>query len=756
MLPTANSPQDGNSNPLAGIIGAALNILPFVAPEIGIPARMALGALTTAAANGIEGKPQSLGQDIMGGISDGLMGGALGKAGGIAKGAAEDVAGGVAKDAAATGEGAIADGSQPDEFGYIANPVSETPAVEKTATTTPAVATPTVENPTNINPETSQGHVNFSQEKDGSLNVTPNTYTPTTPNEQLPQTTPAGTPAYPVDNGIATNQSTTNPVSGEAATSRYTPQQFAPQPQLSGAQSLARNEALNGMISTMQAAGMKVNNSDVNNLANTAIDLGYNDFPSMAKDSYTLTGKDQGVDNAVNNMVKQASVGDSNANPTAMDVSDVMTPGARESIVNQATRGTTGANGMGSAYTDAQRKTLQTSIQDQNVALAGAGKGGYRTLQEAVDAGDLVKSPTGGYELSSEAMKNVNPVDLLQVQRNFAQKAADAKTVGEKELFQGLANNLNDKLGQIAITKEGAQNVLTNLKESGFANSNPTQYARLQKSLQNGTISNINQLRSFTAPWVRANKAYSQATGGASIYDLAAGGRSGLSKGIMSSGTAGKLRVRAARGISNLTARPGAPTAFGSSAGGSNILNGTLGKRGGMSPVGRAAALAGILGGAGLVGNGILTANQGAQAQALLNDPTYQKTQSILSQSDALQRYLGEQGAIRSIFAPTFDSNAGQAGQEGQALLASANQNQSARQAALNLLQARSQMGQGGILGGILSLIPGTNQNAYAQQAANAGAQLNSLGVAGTAPGVMQSGSVIPSLTSMAGNVGNF
>jgi hypothetical protein len=175
-----------------------------------------------------------------------------------------------------------------------------------------------------------------------------------------------------------------------------------------------------------------------------------------------------------------------------------------------------------------------------------------------------------------------------------------------------------------------------------------------------------------------------------------------------------------------------------------------------MSPIGKAAGIAGILSALGLAGNAVATSNQSGQANAELNSPGYQQTQSILNSSNQLQRYLGQMGEIRSVFAPTFDSNAGQAGTSGQSLLAAANQNQAARTAAANLLTARGSMGQGGILGGILSLIPGTPENTYKKQAENAQAQLNALGIAGSAPTVAQSGGSIPALTSMAGNVGNF
>ena len=175
-----------------------------------------------------------------------------------------------------------------------------------------------------------------------------------------------------------------------------------------------------------------------------------------------------------------------------------------------------------------------------------------------------------------------------------------------------------------------------------------------------------------------------------------------------------------------------------------------------MSPIGKGAAVAGVLAALGLGANAVATHNQASQANAELNNPQYQQTQATLNQANQLQRYLGQMGEIRSVFAPTFDTNAASAGTTGQTLLASANQNAAANTAANNLLAARGSMGQGGVLGGILSLIPGTPENTYKRQAENAQAQLNSLGIAGSAPTVAQSGGSIPALTSMAGNVGAF
>jgi hypothetical protein len=741
--PPSSQPQQSGGSPLSGILGAALNILPFIVPEIGIPARMVLGGIASAASDAIQGKPLNIAQDALSGISDGIMGGVMG--GGKA---AADVAGAVGSDVAGTAAADTAGTAASDLAGTATNGITDNAATDVAGMYPKTGATDiATENPTNLNPEINMGHINFNSVDGNPVIDTNNAFTPepqvTNPQVESPSAQSAPPRVTPP----------IQPATGSEATSRYTPQSANANPQLSSVQQMARNEGVKGMITTMQGAGMKVDNATLNNLANQALDLGYNHFPTMARDAQTLTGRDYGVDNAVNNMVKQASIGDSAANPTTIDLNGVVNDNARNDIVNQATRGTTGRGG-GVAYTDAQRSTLSNNLQDQNVTLVGAGKNGYRSIDEAVAAGDLIKMPTGGYELTSQSIHNLNPSDVLQAQRNLSKMAQSAKTSGESDLYQMQANNLNDKLGQINITKEGAQNVLSNLQDSGFAVANPTQFAKLQQGLSDGTISNINQLRSFTAPWVKASVAYSKATGGASIFDLAAGSRGGLSKGIMNSGTAGKMRVNIAKKASELLAKPGESTAFNGGAG--NVLNKVSGGVKNMSPLAQAALIAGI-GGAGVLGvNGLATANGGAQAQAELNSPDYQKTQAILNQSNALQRYLGQQGEIRSIFAPTFDTNAGQAGTQGQAMLQAANQNQAARTAAANLLMARAQMGQGGLLGGLTSMIPGTQANAYAQQASNAQAQLNALGIAGNAPSAAQSGASIPSLGSMANAVGNF
>lgn len=728
-----------STNPLQSILPMALqiggSILGAGAGPLGSAAGSAIGTGLGELVTGQGIDAGQVGQSALFGLMPGMGGAKAAKAAKTAA-AADATEGAIAKGAAKAATTGAQEGLEA--------------GANKAASTLTGGRTPT-----NLDPETNTGHINFVNDEAGKPTIdTANTYTPQQIG-QLPQTS-GGNTGVPASNGstpVAPQSPRPQPATGSDATSRYTPQQANRSTTLSGSQQFARNEAVSGMTKTMHAAGMKVNNAEVNNLANQALDLGYNDFPTLARDAQTLTGRDYGVDNAVNNMVRQASIGDSVGNPSTIDASDIMTPDARNAFVNQATRGTTRDGAGGVAYTDAQRKVFNNAVQDQNVALAGAGANGYRSVDEAIQAGDLIKIPTGGYELTSQGMKNINPVDALQTQRNFANMAAQAKTSGESDLYQSVANALNDKLGQINITKEGAQNVLANLQESGFAQSNPTQYARLSQGLQDGTISNVNQLRSFTAPWVRASVAYSKATGGASMFDLAAGGRGAISKNIMSSGTAGKLQVKAARAASKLTAKNGSQTAFNNTtSGGGRVVSGG----GGMSPLGKIAAVAGGLGALGLGANAVGTANQANQAQAMMNDPNYQQTQELLGNSNQLQRYLGQMGEIRSVFAPTFDSNASQAGQMGQNMLAQANQQQAAQAAVANLLQSRAQMGQGGILGGVLSLVPGTSQNAYAQQAANAQAQLNSLGVAGNVPSVAQNGGSIQSLGNIANSVGAF
>ena len=140
------------------------------------------------------------------------------------------------------------------------------------------------------------------------------------------------------------------------------------------------------------------------------------------------------------------------------------------------------------------------------------------------------------------------------------------------------------------------------------------------------------------------------------------------------------------------------------------------------------------------------------RANAELNNPQYQQTQSVLNNSNPLQRYLGQMGEIRSVFAPTFDSNAGQAGTIGPIPISSLlTRTKPLEQLPLTYLLPEVQWVKVAYLVAFLSMIPGTPENTYKKQAENAQAQLNALGIAGSAPTVAQSGGSIPALTSMAG-----
>ena len=250
-------PQSSGSNPLSGILGSVLNILPFIVPEIGIPARMALGGVASAASNAIQGKSQNLGQDLQTGISDGLMGGMMGAGGkaaaDVADTAASDLADSGATDAATT---------SPTEPRFTVDPQGNVTSADN-----PGIA------PMNLDPESGQGHVNLiTNPETGTVKAdTNNTFTPPATPAETPSGTQlnlAPTPEEPV---------TITPRTGADATSRYTPQAANTTPQLSPLQQRIRNEGLAGMTTTMQGAGMKLPAGDMNNLANQALDLGYSD-----------------------------------------------------------------------------------------------------------------------------------------------------------------------------------------------------------------------------------------------------------------------------------------------------------------------------------------------------------------------------------------------------------------------------------------------------------------------------------------------
>jgi hypothetical protein len=382
-------------------------------------------------------------------------------------------------------------------------------------------------------------------------------------------------------------------------------------------------------------------------------------------------------------------------------------------------------------------------------------------------AGPVDATDTGGltHVLPSNAIKATRELQSrAQTQFQIAQgrgPAADGATqLGN--LYNKMGSDIMDRAfgttsGNAPLSDANLDNMISQVKGANFEN--PTYQQNLVSALESGKGGNMSlqDLRHLQANHVGySNAANPDEVGNLTNSLMSAGlSKSGIANAVLNSTPGAIAKAKAGQVLSKLFT-PGSGAADADAViPEAEATNTTSGGRT-MSPLGKGAAIAGVLAALGLGANAVATHNQSSNANAELNNPEYQQTQAALNQSDQLQRALGQQGEIRSVFAPTFDTNAGQAGTTGQTLLGAANQNQAANTAAANLLTARGSMGQGGILGGILSMIPGTPENTYAKQAANAQAQLNALGIAGNAPTVAQSGGSIPALTSMAGNVGNF
>lgn len=727
--PPQTSQASTSSSPLAGILGTILQLGGMVGGDaLGGPIGGAIGSgLGTGADELLTGHGLNAGQITQGALS-GLIPGVMGAKG---AGAVADVADNAAKDAtspALTGDLATTPGgTTPAATTEAGNGVPFN--VDSTGNT--VIPSDSIEQPTDIDTASGQGHVNLIQNPTGEVSAdTNNTFTPETPQAQ-PQTTPTQS----ITPKPVTPLNTTTQTSPTDTFTQVTPPANS---QLNPAQKVANSIAVNGLKQQVQEGGSRLTQAQASQVAENLMNDGYSSLGAASRDANFVTGNTGILSNGVNDHINNAE-----ANGVSLNFGDYNDM-AQKNINDAHTSG---------VLSPAQDKAANLTLNGVRDILIGP--------TEVNDTGGLV------HILPSNAIKAARELgDRAQTQFQIAQgrgPAADGATqLGN--LYNKMGSDIMDRAfgttsGNAPISDENLDNMISQIKGANFEN--PTYQQNLVGALESGKGGNMSlqDLRHMQANHVGySNAANPDEIGNLTNSLMSAGlSRSGVANAVLNSTPGAVLKAKAGQAMSKLF------TSGGSGAATTDIANdadtgATKTTSGGrtMSPIGKGAAIAGVLAALGLGADAVATHNQSSQAKAELNNPQYQQTQADLNQSNQLQRALGQQAEIRSVFAPTFDTNAGQAGTTGQTLLGAANQNQAATTAANNLLTARGSMGQGGVLGGILAMIPGTPENTYKKQAENAQAQLNALGIAGSAPTVAQSGGSIPALTSMAGNVGNF
>lgn len=738
--PQTSQATTSSGSPLAGILGTILQLGGMVGGEaLGGPAGAAIGSgLGTGAGELLGGHGLNFGQIGQGALY-GLMPGMLGAKG---AGAAANVADNAVKDATASAPALVGDlttsteGSVPAPAELSATATEPKFIVDPTGNVTsadnPGVA------PTSIDPATGQGHVNFiTNPETGSIKAdTNNTFTPSATSGETPPTTlPSVTPPVQPETSRLNTTTQTSP------TDTFTQVTPAPDSQLNPGQKVANSVALNGLKQQVQEGGSRLTQAEAGQVAQNLMNDGYSSLGAASRDANLVTGNTGILSNGVNDHINNAE-----ANGVSLNFGDYNDI-AQKNINDAHTTG---------VLSPAQEKAAGITLNGIRNIIAGP--------VDATDTGGLT------HVLPSNAIQATRVLqDRARTQFNIAQgrgPAADgARQLGN--MYNQMGSDIMDRAfgttsGNAPISDENLDNMISQVKGANFEN--PTYQQNLVSTLESGKGGNMSlqDLRHLQANHVGySNAANPDEVGNLTNSLMSAGlSKASIANAVLSSTPGAIAKAKAGQVMSKLFT-PGASGANADAADtvaddiGTGTTKTTSGGRT-MSPIGKGAAIAGVLAALGLTGNAVVTHNQASQANAELNSPEYQKTQATLNQSNQLQRALGQMGEIRSVYAPTFDTNAGQAGTTGQTLLASANQNAAANTAANNLLAARGSMGQGGILGGILSLIPGTPENTYKRQAENAQAQLNALGIAGSAPTVAQGGGSIPALTSMAGNVGNF
>jgi len=724
--PPQNSQGASSSSGLGGILDTILQLGGMVGGEaLGGPVGAAIGSgLGTGAGELLSGHGLNAGQISQGALSGIMPGMMMGKAGG----AVADVADNAVKDEAPSLAGELT-GATDDTATQPRFTVDQNGNI--TSADNPGLA------PTNVNPETGQGHVNFIKNPvTGDISAdTANTFTP----QATPAETPTETPTTPTVTSATQPQTPPlNTTTQTSPTDTFTQVTPSPEAQLNPAQKVANSITLGALKQQVQEGGSRLTQAEANQVAQNLMNDGYSSLGAASRDANLVTGDTGILSNGVNDHINNAE-----ANGVSLNFGDYNDMAQKN--INEAH--TTGV------LSPAQEKAAAVTLNGVRNIIAGP--------VDETDTGALT------HVLPSNAIKATRELQSrARTQFNIAQgrgPAADgARQLGN--MYNQMGSDIMDRAfgttsGNAPISDENIDNMISQVKKANFEN--PTYQQNLISALESGKGGNMSlqDLRHLQANHVGySNAANPDEVGNLTNSLMSAGlSKAGIANAVLSSTPGAIAKAKAGQVMSKLLT-PGTESAAKEAAAVSPEAEATKTTSGGriMSPLGKGAAIAGVLAALGLAGNAVASHNQASNANAELNSPEYQKTQAALAQSNALQRALGQQAEIRSVFAPTFDTNAGQAGTTGQTLLGAANQNQAANTAVNNLLAARAQMGQGGVLGGILSLIPGTPENTYRNQAANAQAQLNALGIAGGAPTVAQGGGSIPALTSMAGNVGNF
>lgn len=705
------------SSPLSGILDTILQLGGMVGGEaLGGPVGAALGSgLGTGAGELISGQPLNAGS-IGTGALYGLMPEMLGAK---SAGAAADIATTAAQDAVAN---TASDLTSRAVHAAEGTPLPVVDTTTPTASTAPTIPTPKVP-VIDANPGYEVGtHINLRQYPNGTISTT-KVIPPEAP--VVPVESPIATPTQPVVNPTTAPIVTPDPVPQTSPTDTFTQ---APKPEntnLNPMQKVGNTITQDALKKQVQSGGSRLTQAEADQLAANLSADGYTNLGQAAQDAQHVTGNTGILSNGVNDHISNAE-----ANGASINLGNY----------NDIAQGHINNTLMSGVLTPAQEKAAANTLNSVRNIVAGP--------QDVTDIGSLT------HVLPSNNLKAVRALqDQAHAQSLIAQgRGVSAEGAGQlAKLYTNMGSDLLDRgfgvaNGNAPISDANLNNMIGQVKTAAF--NNPNYQQNLIDTLEAGKGGNMSlqDLRHLQANHVQ----YANAASPNEISNLTNGlmsaglNKAGVTNAILNSDAGLTAKAK----VGNIIKKLGTPSGE----------SGTKTKHGGImkTPIGKTVALAGILSALGIGGDAVLSSNQAGQASAMLNNPQYQATQNVLNQSNALQRYLGQMGEIRSIFAPTFDSNAAQAGSSGMALLNAANNNAAARMATNNLLAARSQMGQGGVLGNILAMIPGTAQNTYAKQAANAQAQLNALGLAGTAPSVAQSGNSIPALAGMAGNIGGF
>lgn len=798
--------QQQGGNPLGGIISGAGQLLSFIPT----PITRGIGAAAVGAGDLING--QSL---VQAGIDAGTsallgggLGGLLGKVGGKAAGAvagdvAGSVAGNIAKNAVAdTAEGVAKNAVADTAKSAVANTVADTAenAIGKTAGSVAGgladntagkaagqVAGDIAGSANTVKPVPVK--IGTAIDNGNGLATLPGGQTQTIQNGTVNIAPNAAKPASQSINGL---------VPGTPQAQNFVANRNA------NIAAQQKETAANNIASDMQNAQQAVANAPAGNITAPTLATPQSASQRMVSNAVHdamvrnvgAQNVDKGVSNALDNLANRGLGGvthPTDMKPLAETYTGVNGVNTQlQSTLRAAYDDTANPLGSGNAFSsakniaathpDLQQGTGIIAAQNKidQIGVNGLLGEGYskQDLNSAISNG-LIEVPTdartgaiigtprltrlGEQSMSADGAQYV----MKQAQKDAAATGNSASGQAQAQVLNNLARGMSDRLDQIPVSDTQLQAAADAMRASDYAKINPGAAETLAKEYENlkgtgATMSNLRQNASDVVQVVKAGGAkldQLQQMGG-TFNDTLAGGALGAAVGGNARSTGIGLalgRAANSKTANNAIINAGTNALARAGTNGSVKTGGTI-----MSMIPKKLKVgAGLAGLAGITGLGLNAANaagQSADAQNMLNDPNYQDTQSILANNAALQRQIGQQEVINAAFAPTFAQGSAPAMQAaGQQAIANSNQQQQAQAAAQLLLQSRAKMGQGGILGSLLSMVPGTSQNSYANAANSAQAQLNSLGVAGAAPGVSTSGSAqLSNLVNAANTVGQF